>query len=81
MPDGWRKREHDSLLAERRLLTWLCAACGALAVVGFLVASLVALVAGSIGATVLIGRLAQLRVAERLLSAGARDRRAEGPSP
>lgn len=68
MPDAWRKREHDGLLQERRLLHWLCAACRTLAVDGFLVASLVALVAGSIGATAIIGRLAQLRVAERLLS-------------
>ncbi len=47
---------------------WLCAAFGAIAIGGFLVASLAALVAGSIGATVVIGRFARLRVAERLLS-------------
>lgn len=67
MPDGWRKREHDDLLQERRRLGWLCAIFGALTVGGFLVASLVALVAGSMATTVIVGRLLQLRVAERLL--------------
>jgi len=68
MPDGWREREHDGVLQERRLMGWLCAAFGALAIGGFLVASLAALVAGSIGATVVIGRFARLRVAEQLLT-------------
>lgn len=68
MSDGWRRREQQDLLEERRLLAWLCAVFATLTVGGFLVASLAALVVGAIGATAVIGRLRSLRVAERLLS-------------
>jgi hypothetical protein len=68
MQPGWRERERDGLAVERRLLIWLCAAFGALAVGGFVVASLTALVLGAIGATFVIGRMRSLPAAERLLS-------------
>lgn len=68
MSDAWRDREQQDLLEERRVLAWLCALFGALTIGGFLVASIGALVVGAIGATVVIGRLHNLRVAERLLA-------------
>jgi type III secretory pathway component EscV len=68
MSDGWRRREQQDLLEERRVLAWLCAVFGTLTVGGFLVASIAALLVGAIGATIVIGRLRSLRVAERLLS-------------
>ena len=56
------------MAAERRLLTALCAAFGALAIGGFMVASLAVLVVGAIGATFAVGRVQHLRIAERLLA-------------
>lgn len=50
------------------MLAWLCAVFATLTVGGFLVASIAALLVGAIGATIVIGRLRSLRVAERLLS-------------
>ena len=68
MDERWRERERLSLAAERRLLAALGAVFGVLTVGGFMVASLVALVVGAIGATLVVGRLQHLRVAERLLA-------------
>lgn len=68
MSDAWRERERTSLAAERRRLACLCAAFTVLAIGGFMTASLVVLVSGAIGATLVVGRLRQLRVTERLLS-------------
>ena len=68
MDDGWRERERLRLAAERRLLAVLCCAFAALTVGGFMLASLAALVVGAIGATLAIGLLQHLRIAERLLS-------------
>lgn len=64
---GWRERERRAVAAARTRLGWTCAAFAALAIGGFLVASLTALVAGAIGATAAIGRLHGLRAEERLL--------------
>ena len=68
MDDGWRERERRSLLGERRLLTWLCALLVAVTACGFVIASVLTMIAGATGATVVVGRLHSLRVAERLLS-------------
>jgi hypothetical protein len=68
MSDGWRRRELQGLLEERRVMAWLCAVFATLTIGGFLVASLAVLVVGAAGATLVIGRLRNLGVAERLLS-------------
>ncbi|MFP5361734.1 MAG: hypothetical protein ACLGI5_03270 [Thermoleophilia bacterium] len=68
MADRWRERERRDLLAQRRRVAGLCVAFSALTIGGFLVASLAALVVGAIGATLAVGALHNLRVAERLLS-------------
>jgi hypothetical protein len=68
MPDRWRRREQQELLQERRLMAWLCALFATLTIGGFLVASIAVLVVGAVGATLVIGRLRSLAVAERLLS-------------
>lgn len=68
MDRGWLERERRGLAGERRVLTWLGAGFGALAVGGFLVASLAALVAGAVGTTFVLGRMRSLEVAARLLS-------------
>ena len=68
MDHGWLERERRSAAGERRLLTYLCAGFGALAIGGFLVASLALLVAGAVGTTFVLGRMRRLEVTERLLS-------------
>ena len=49
-------------------MAWLCALFATLTIGGFLVASIAVLVVGAVGATLVIGRLRNLAVAERLLS-------------
>ena len=68
MTDPWRRREQQDLREDRRRLGRLCAAFGVLALGGFVVASLAAVVVGAIGATLAIGLLRNLLAVERLLS-------------